>query len=79
MRIKIRSKGEDKIFSTEDGDMLMIMMSKVDKERINAMSPLHFTYCVFPNGVPEEEVNSFMKSELDKWLKTQEEENKKKN
>ena len=54
MRIKIRSKGEDHLFSTEDGDMLMIMMSKVDKERINNMTPLHFTYCVFPNEVPEE-------------------------
>jgi hypothetical protein len=78
MRVKIRSKGEDKTFSTEDGDMLMIMMSKVDKERIMDMTPLHFTYCVFPKDVGQGEVDEFMKEELDKWQKTQEQEKDKK-
>ncbi len=77
MRVKIRSKDGDKTFRTEDGDMIMIMMSKVDKERIIDMSPMHFTYCVFPKDIPSEEVQDFMKEEAEAYEKQQEEEVKK--
>ena len=65
MIIKVqKTDGSEPEFFNSEKDMVMVVMSAVDKQRILGMPPDYHTYCTFPKSVPPDKVEEFKKNPL---------------
>lgn len=64
----------DIIYDAEE-EPIMIIMTDEDKDNISNMAPDAHKYCVYPDGIDEDEIKAWMDTtDLEEFLKSLEEE-----